>query len=95
MDIFACRSEYDFYNTYSAAILKQTAARIDEWWDWAKGFIERLSPRLAASPEPGVEYSVSLGITPKTHSPEEVLSLPEKIAQRKNCELVICIDEFQ
>ena len=95
MDIFACRSEYDFYNTFSAAILKQTASKIEEWWDWAKGFIERLSPKLAASPEPGVEYSVSLGITPKTHSSEEVLSLPEIIAQRKNCELVICIDEFQ
>ena len=51
MDIFACRSEYDFYNTFSAAILKQTASKIEEWWDWAKGFIERLSPKLAASPE--------------------------------------------
>ena len=41
------------------------------------------------------EYSVSLGITPHTHSPEEVLQLPEIIAQRKNIHLIICIDEFQ
>lgn len=95
MDIFACRNEYDFYNTFSSAVLKQTSSTIDEWWDLAKGFIERLTPKISASPEPGAEYSVSLGITPKTHSPEEVLSLPEKIAQRKNCDLVICIDEFQ
>ena len=95
MDIFACRSEYDFYNTFSSAILKQTASKIDEWKDLAKGFIERLTPKISVAPEPGSEYSVSLGITPKTHAPEEVLSLPEKIAQRKGCELVLCIDEFQ
>lgn len=95
MDIFACRSEYDFYNTFSSAILKQTASKVEEWLVLAKGFIERLVPKLSASPEPGTEYSVSLGITPKTHSPEEVLSLPEIIAGRKKCELVICIDEFQ
>ena len=95
MDIFACRSEYDFYNTFSSAILKQTASKIEEWYELAKGFIERLIPRLSVSPEPGTDYLVSLGITPKTHSPEEVLSLPEVIAERKKCELIICIDEFQ
>lgn len=95
MDIFACRSEYDFYNTFSSAILKQTASKIEEWYELAKGFIERLIPRLSVSPETGTDYSVSLGITPKTHSPEEVLSLPEVIAERKKCELIICIDEFQ
>ena len=95
MDIFACRSEYDFYNTFSSAILRQASSRIEEWKDLAVGFIERLTPKISISPEPGVEYSISLGITPKTHSPEEVLSLPQKIAERKNCNLVICIDEFQ
>lgn len=34
-------------------------------------------------------------ITPKTHKPEEVYAIPELIAQKKNCHLVICIDEFQ
>ena len=95
MDIFPCRNEYDFYNTFSSAILKQTSSRIDEWKDLAKGFIERLTPKISVSPDSGAEYSVSLGITPKTHTPEEILSLPEKIAERKGCELVVCIDEFQ
>ena len=95
MDIFACRSEYDFYNTFAAAVLQQTASRIDEWKNLAKGFIERLTPKISLSPDPGTTYSVSLGITPKTHTPEEILSLPEIIAERKNSELIICIDEFQ
>ena len=95
MDIFSCRNEYDFYNVFSEVILKQTASKVEEWKDLAKGFIERLAPKISMSPDPLSEYSLSLGITSKTHTPEEVLQLPETIAQRKSCHLLICIDEFQ
>ena len=95
MDIFACRSEYDFYNVFSSEIIKQTASRIDEWKELAKGFIERLTPKISVNPDHTAEYSVSLGITPKTHTPKEILSLPQIIAERKKCDIVICIDEFQ
>lgn len=95
MDIFACRSEYDFYNVFSSELLKQTASKIDEWKKIAKGFIERLTPKISVNPDHTAEYSVSLGITPKTHTPNEVLSLPQIIAERKKCDIVICIDEFQ
>ena len=95
MDIFACRSEYDFYNNFSNAILVQTASKFEEWKEIAKGFIERLTPKLSLTPDLTTEYSVSLGITPQTHTPEEILELPQTIARRKKCDLVICIDEFQ
>lgn len=95
MDIFACRSEYDFYNVFSSELLKQTASKIDEWKKIAIGFIERLTPKISVNPDHTAEYSVSLGITPKTHTPQEILSLPQIIAERKKCDIVICIDEFQ
>ena len=95
MDMFSCRTEYDFYNLFSEAILKQTASRVEEWKDLAKGFIERLVPKISLSLDGQSEYGVSLGITPRTHQPEEVLALPEIIANRKDCHIVICIDEFQ
>ncbi|MCR4847546.1 MAG: AAA family ATPase [Bacteroidales bacterium] len=94
-DVFSCRDEYDFYNVFSAALLKQTASKMEEWKDLAKGFIERLTPKLSLSPDPVSDYSVSLGISPKTHTPEEVLNLPEEIAKRKGCHIIMCIDEFQ
>ena len=95
MDIFACRSEYEFLNLFSSELLRQTSSRIDELKELAKGFIERLTPKISLSPDAMSEYSISLGITPKTHSPEEVLRLPQIIAERKHCEIIICIDEFQ
>ena len=95
VDIFPCRSEYDFYNMFAEAVLKQTSFRFDEWKDIAYEFISRLTPKFAFSVGPDSDYSVSLGITSKTHSAEEVLQLPERIAQKKGIQIVICIDEFQ
>jgi len=41
------------------------------------------------------EYSFSLGITPKEYLPEEILSLPEILANHIGKHIVVCIDEFQ
>ena len=96
MDIFSCRDEYDFYNKFAEQILIQTESRFEKWKELASDFIARLSPKINYSIDGGLnEYSVSLGITPKSHKPEEVLQLPQIIAQKKNCDIVVCIDEFQ
>ena len=95
MDIFGCKSEYDFYNVLAAAVLKQTATKVQLWMDEAKDFLARLTPRINIPIDPTSEISVSLGITPETHSPEEVLDMVEVIAKRKNRHIVVCIDEFQ
>lgn len=94
-DMFACKTEYDFYNALSAAVLKQTASNVDKWMENAKDFLVRLTPKISFSPDNNNDFSLSLGITPKTHSPEQVLALVENIAQRRGKRIVICIDEFQ
>lgn len=95
MDIFGCKSEYDFYNVMAAAVLKQTATKVQLWMDEAKDFLARLTPRIHFPIDPTSDISVSLGITPETHSPEEILNMVEVIAKRKDCHIVVCIDEFQ
>lgn len=95
LDIFGCKSEYNFYNVLAAAVLKQTATKVQLWMDEAKEFLARLTPRINFPMDPTSEISVSLGITPETHSPEEVLNMVEVIAKRKNRHIVVCIDEFQ
>ncbi|MBQ0023708.1 MAG: ATP-binding protein [Prevotellaceae bacterium] len=95
VDIFGCKSEYEFYNRLAEAVIKQTASSMERWMDNAKDFLARLSPKISISPEPLSDFSLSLGISPKTHSPEEVLSLAESIAIRRDKRIVICIDEFQ
>ncbi|MCQ2310864.1 MAG: ATP-binding protein [Paludibacteraceae bacterium] len=95
MDIYDCRSEYDFYNKFAEAILKQTSDKLDMFLENAKNFLTRLTPKVSFGINPDTEFSVSLGITPKEYKPEEILQLPELIAQKIGKHLVICIDEFQ
>lgn len=66
LDIFACRSDRDFYDAFASAVLKQTSSRWEEWLENAK-----------------------------SEDATEILQLPEKIADRKGCRIVVCIDEFQ
>lgn len=95
MDIYDCRSEYDFYNRFAETMMKSTGNQLEQVMENIKRFLVRVSPKLSFSPEPNSEFSVSLGITPKDYSPEEILGLPERIAKEQGIRIVVCIDEFQ
>lgn len=95
VDIYDCRSEYDFYNKFAEALLKQTANKMELVLENIKRFLVRLAPKVSFNPDMTSEYSFSLGITPKEYSPEEILSLPEMLAQHIGKHIVVCIDEFQ
>lgn len=95
LDIFSCRSDKDFYDAFAAAVLKQTSSRLDEWLENAKSFLSRISPKISMGTDPMTDFSISLEINPKSNDIDEILQLPEKIAQKKGYNMVICIDEFQ
>lgn len=95
LDIFDCRSEYDFYNKLATAVLQQTSSKIDSILQNAKNFLSRVSPKISMGPDPTSEFSLSLGITPKEYAPEQILELAENIAKKQKKRIVVCIDEFQ
>lgn len=95
MDVYDCRSEYDFLNRFASVIIKETAGTIDKVLDTLREFLSRVTPRISYSPEPLNDFQLTLGITPRDFSPEEILNLPEVIAQKRNINIVVCIDEFQ
>lgn len=95
LDIFSCRSDRDFYDAFAAAILKQTSSKLDEWIENAKLFLSRISPKISMGTDPMTDFSISLELNPKSNDIDEILQLPEKIAQKKGCNIVVCIDEFQ
>lgn len=95
LDIFSCRCDKDFYDAFAAAVLKQTSSKLDEWIENTKLFLSRISPKISIGPDPMTDFSLSLEMNPKSNDVEEILQLPEKIAQKKGCNIVVCIDEFQ
>lgn len=95
MDVYDCRSEYDFYNRFATVLMKETASKSEQIIENIKRFLVRLTPKISFSPEPTSDFSLSLGITPQNYQPEEILQLPELIAQEQDKHIVVCIDEFQ
>ena len=95
LDIFSCRSDKDFYDAFAAAVLKQTSSKWNEWLENAKLFLSRISPKISMGPDPMTDFSISLEMNPKSNDVDEILQLPEKIAQKKGFNIVVCIDEFQ
>lgn len=95
LDIFSCRSDKDFYDAFAAAVLKQTSSKLDEWLENVKLFLSRVSPKISIGTDPMTDFSISLEMNPKREDIDEILQLPEKIAQKKGFNIVICIDEFQ
>lgn len=95
MDIYQCRTEYDFYEKFAASIIEATATKMEQMLETAKEFIMSITPKISYNPEPHSTFSLSLGITPKANSPEEILSLPERIAEKRGLHIIVCIDEFQ
>lgn len=95
LDIYDCRTEYEFYNKLATAVLKQTSGKGEMMLRNIKEFLTRLTPMISFGVDPANEMSVSLGIAPEDYSPEEILQLPEKVAHKMGKNLVVCIDEFQ
>ena len=95
IDIFSCRSDRDIYAAFASAILTQTSSKLDEWLEHAKLFLSRISPKISLGTAPMTDFSISLEMNPKSNEIDDIPQLPEKIAQKKGCNIVVCIDEFQ
>lgn len=96
VDIFNCRTEAHFYQTYVNAILRASYSKMDEFIAAAKKYVGTFGPKLSLS-DSSMKYELALGIDfkDKQYSYDEILDLPQKIAEEKNRKFVVCIDEFQ
>lgn len=95
LDIFSCRTDKEFYDTFASAVLKQTSSKFEELMEDAKIFLSRITPKFTIGPDPMSDFSLSLDISIKGNDIDEILQLPEKIALKKGVSIVVCIDEFQ
>lgn len=95
IDAFGCRSENDFINAFATAVVRATSNKWEEWMENAKVFLSRFVPKISFGQDPLNDFSLSLEYNASNNTTEEVLELPEKIAQAKGCRIVVCIDEFQ
>ena len=95
IDVFQCKSEYEFCRTFATAIIKQTSSKLDEWVEMAKNLLSSISPKFSFGSDPLNDFSISFEWNPKEDTEIEILKLPERIAAKKGIQLIVCLDEFQ
>lgn len=95
LDVFQYKSDYDFYQSFANAVIKQTSNKFDEWIEIAKTFLSNITPKFSFGSDPMNDFSLSFEWNPDNNSETDILQLPEKIAQKKNVRIIVCLDEFQ
>lgn len=95
IDIFLCRNEQEFLKVFSTEVIKQTSTKWEEWVNNTKHFLSGLTPKISLGVDPMTDFSVSLDYSDSEVTAKEVLTLPQRIAERQGVSIVVCIDEFQ
>jgi hypothetical protein len=95
IDAFLCRDDVEFLKTFSTEVIKQTSTKWEEWANNAKHFLSGLGPKISFGTDPVTDFSIALDYSDKELTMREVLDLPQKIALKHKCSVVVCIDEFQ
>ncbi len=60
IDTFPCRSEADFINVFSTAVIKATSSKWEEWIQNAKQFLSHLAPKFSFGADPTTDFSLSI-----------------------------------
>jgi hypothetical protein len=96
VDIFNCRTEEQFYKAYANTILKSTTTAWEEFVAGVKKYLGKFLPKITFS-DVTQTYEMSFGIEliESQLSLDEILDLPQKIANDTGKKIVVCIDEFQ
>jgi hypothetical protein len=96
IDIFNCRTEEQFYKTYVNAVLQASTTKLEEWVALMKKHIGSVGPKISLG-EGSQSYEVTFGLDFKEvqYSEDEILDLPQRVAEEKGKKFIICIDEFQ
>ena len=95
IDLLNVLTPEDFYVQYATKIIQSTSSKWEEFLQNAKTFLASLIPQISISAMPGEEVSLSFDMEKLRMNPDEILDLPEKIAQKKGIVITVCIDEFQ
>ncbi|MCD7848758.1 MAG: ATPase [Parabacteroides sp.] len=96
VDIFNCRTEEQFYTAYANALMRVSTSAWEEFVAGVKKYLGRMAPVVSLS-EGSQSYELSFGISFKENqlSYDDILDLPQQIAQDKCKKIIVCIDEFQ
>ncbi len=95
MDMFQTRSENEFYSVFAKEIVQATGNKIEEWSKTVSDFLSMFRPKISFQGGPVPEWSLSFDVEDTRNFGQDILNLPQVLAEKKKLNLTICIDEFQ
>jgi len=95
IDLFSVNSEEEFLQTFAKEVIKASTTKWEDWAKAGKTFFKKLIPNISFGIDPMTDFSLKFEWEELQKSKDEVLNLPEIIAQQKQIQYIICLDEFQ
>ncbi|WP_276500427.1 AAA family ATPase [Terrimonas pollutisoli] len=95
IDLFSVSNEQEFLESFAREVIKASSSRWQEWMTSGKDFFKKLLPKLSLGMDPATDFSLSFDWKELKKNSDEVLNLPETIAQNKGIKMIVCLDEFQ
>lgn len=95
MDLFLVSSEEEFLETFAREVIKASSSKWQDWIKVGKDFFKQLVPKISVGIDPTSDFSIQFDWEEIKKHKDEILNLPEKLANQKKVRFVICLDEFQ
>ena len=95
LDAYKIFTEDDFYAQFATTVISGVSSTIERRMADVRRFIQNIKPSVSLGGDPNQEYTFNLNFPELKESPEEILSLPERMAENKHLRVIVCIDEFQ
>lgn len=95
MDASKIHTTEEFYNKFASIVIQGVSSTLEQKLSDLVKFINRFTPSITIASDPMNSVEVNLKVNPVKESPENILQLPERIAEAKGIKIIVCIDEFQ
>lgn len=95
MDASKIHTAEEFYNKFASIVIQGVSSTLEQKLSDLVKFINRFTPSITIASDPMNSVEVNLKVNPVKESPENILQLPERIAEAKGIKIIVCIDEFQ
>lgn len=94
IDAFRLNSEKEFYNAFASSVVNSVATTLDKGMELVRNYLKNFSARLKLKGSL-IDVEVDLHLKDSAINVEELLNLPQKLAQERGMRVIVCIDEFQ
>ncbi len=95
IDLFSVQSEDQFLELFAREVVKASSSNWEEWIKTSKEIFKKIIPKISFGIDPQSEFNLSFDLEDLIKHKDEILDLPEVIAQKKNIRFIIGLDEFQ